>query len=81
MKLRSDVTTMTDCFQLLCGSYPPNFECPQVFQMLDDNVYSLKSTVNAENNIAVFSTNWKCDGSHKLLLNGELIRRLSLLIK
>lgn len=40
--------------------------------MLDDNVYSLKSTVNAENNIAVFSTNWKCDGSHKLLLNGEL---------
>lgn len=36
------------------------------------NVYSLKSTVNAENNIAVFSTNWKCDGSHKLLLNGEL---------
>lgn len=23
-------------------------------------------------NIAVFSTNWKCDGSHKLLLNGEL---------
>lgn len=40
--------------------------------MLDDNVYSLKSTVNAENNIAVFSTNWKCDGSHKILLNGEL---------
>ena len=40
--------------------------------MLDDNVYSLKSTANAENNIAVFSTNWKCDGSHKLLLNGEL---------
>lgn len=32
----------------------------------------MKSTVNAENNIAVFSTNWKCDGSHKLLLNGEL---------
>lgn len=28
--------------------------------------------LNAENNIAVFSTNWKCDGSHKLLLNGEL---------
>lgn len=28
--------------------------------------------MNAENNIAVFSTNWKCDGSHKLLLNGEL---------
>ncbi|WP_288910470.1 hypothetical protein [uncultured Bacteroides sp.] len=59
-------------FPTLCGSYPPNFECPQVFQMLDDNVYSLKSTANAENNIAIFSTDWKCDGSHKLLLNGEL---------
>lgn len=59
-------------FPTLCGSYPPNFECPQVFQMLDDNVYALKSTANAENNIAVFSTDWKCDGSHKLLLNGEL---------
>lgn len=59
-------------FPTLCGSYPPNFECPQVFQMLDDNVYSLKSTANAESNIAVFSTDWKCDGSHKLLLNGEL---------
>ena len=58
-------------FPTVCGSYPPNFECPQVFQMLDDNVYSLKSTANAENNIAVFSTDWKCDGSHKLLINGE----------
>lgn len=59
-------------FPTLCGSYPPNFECPQVFQKLDDNVYSLKSTANAEKNMAVFSTDWKCDGSRKLLLNGEL---------
>lgn len=59
-------------FPTLCGSYPPNFECPQVFQMLDDNVYSLKPTANAESNIAVFSTDWKCDGSHKLSLNGKL---------
>lgn len=58
-------------FPTLCGSYPPNFEYPQVFQMLDDNVYSLKSTANAENNIAVFSTDWKCDGSQSLLLNGK----------
>lgn len=40
--------------------------------MLDDNVYSLKPTANAESNIAVFSTDWKCDGSHKLSLNGKL---------
>lgn len=59
-------------FPTLCGSYPPNFEYPQVFQMLDDNVYSLKSTANAESNIAVFSTDWKCDGCHKLSLNREL---------
>ena len=59
-------------FPILCGSYPPNFEYPQVFQMLDDNVYSLKSTANAESNIAVFSTDWKCDGCHKLLLNRKL---------
>ena len=57
-------------FPTLCGSYPPNFECPQVFQMLDDNVYSLKSTANAENNIAVFSSDWKCDGSRSLQING-----------
>ena len=59
-------------FPTLCGSYPPNFEYPQVFQMLDDNIYSLKSTANVENNMAVFSTDWKCDGSHNLLLNGKL---------
>ena len=58
-------------FPTLCGSYPPNFEYPQVFQMLDDNVYSLKSAANAERNVAVFSTDWKCDGSHELLLNGK----------
>ena len=58
-------------FPTLCGSYPPNFECPQVFQMLDENVYSLKSTANAEINMAVFSTDWKCDRSHELLVNGE----------
>lgn len=59
-------------FPTLCGSYPPNFEYPRVFQMLDDNVYSLKSTANAEKNMAVFSTDWECDGSRQLLLNGEL---------
>lgn len=58
-------------FPTLCGSYPPNFECPQVFQKLDDNVYVLKSTANAESNIAVFSNDWICTGSHELLLNGK----------
>lgn len=56
-------------FPTLCGSYPPNFDCPQVFQMLDDNVYALKSTANAENNIVVFSNDWVCEGRRELLIN------------
>ena len=59
-------------FPTLCGSYPPNFECPQVFQMLDENVYSLKSIANTECSMAVFSADWKCEGSHELSINGKL---------
>lgn len=59
-------------FPTLCGSYPPNFEYPQVFQMLDENVYSLKSIANTECSMAVFSADWKCEGSHELSINGKL---------
>ena len=33
------------------------------------NVYSLKSTANAEHNISVFSSDWECSGSHTLIIN------------
>lgn len=56
-------------FPTICGSYAPNFEYPLVFQMLDENVYSLKSTANAEHNISVFSSDWECSGSHTLIIN------------
>ena len=46
-------------FLTIAGCYPPNFEYPQVFQMLDDNLFCMSKTANAENNMAVFSREWK----------------------
>ena len=57
-------------FPTLCGSYPPNFDYPQVFRMLDENVYALKSRADAEKNIVIFSGDWQCEGSRDIVLNG-----------
>lgn len=46
-------------FLTIAGCYPPNFEYPQVFQMLDDHLYSMSETANVENNMAIFSHEWK----------------------
>lgn len=46
-------------FLTIAGCYPPNFYYPQVFQMLDDNLYSMLETANAGNNVAIFSHEWK----------------------
>lgn len=46
-------------FLTIAGCYPPNFEYPQVFQMLDDHLYSMSKTANVENNMAIFSHKWK----------------------
>lgn len=46
-------------FLTIAGCYPPNFYYPQVFQMLDDNRYSMSETANAGNNVAIFSHEWK----------------------
>lgn len=35
-------------FLTIAGCYSPNFYYPQVFQMLDDNLYSMSETANAE---------------------------------
>ena len=49
-------------FLTIAGCYLPNFEYPQVFQMLDDNLYSKSKTANSEKNIVIFSPVWKgCD--------------------
>ena len=46
-------------FLTIAGCYPPNFEYPQVFQMLDDHLYSMSKTANVENNMAIFSHKWE----------------------
>ena len=46
-------------FITVAGCYPPNFEHPQVFQMLEDNVYSNCNTAKSEHNIAIFTSHWK----------------------
>lgn len=61
-------------FLTIPGSYPPNFEDPQVFQMLNDKVYIKKDTANTENNIAVFSSQWQCEGSHILKIRDMELR-------
>lgn len=59
-------------FLTIAGCYPPNFEHPQVFQMLNDNLYSMGETGNAENNIAIFTPEWKEDKSHDITINEQL---------
>lgn len=46
-------------FLTIAGCYPPNFEYPRVFQMLDDHLYSMSKTANVENNMTIFSHEWK----------------------
>lgn len=45
-------------FLTIAGSFAPNFDYPQVFQMLDNNIYAMSETGNSEKNIALFSESW-----------------------
>lgn len=58
-------------FLTIAGCYPPNFEYPQVFQMLDDNLYTKSETANAENNIAIFTSEWRNAESKSILIEGN----------
>lgn len=58
-------------FLTIAGCYPPNFEYPQVFQMLDDGLYCQCETANAENNIAVFTAQWKDENSKKMTIENN----------
>ena len=60
-------------FLTIAGCYPPNFEYPQVFQMLDENLYCKSETANAENNIAIFYGTWKCDASGAIQINDQIL--------
>lgn len=58
-------------FLTIAGCYPPNFEYPQVFQMLDDNLYTKSETANAENNIAIFTSEWRNSESKSIIIEGN----------
>ncbi len=58
-------------FLTIAGCYPPNFEYPQVFQMLDENLYRWGETANAECNLAVCSSNWITDGAKHVNICGK----------
>lgn len=58
-------------FLTVAGCYPPNFEFPQVFQMLDEHLYSRAETANSEKNIAIFSDVWQIDGAEGIQIAGQ----------
>ena len=58
-------------FLTIAGSYPPNFEVPQVFQMLDDNIYSKSETAKSEEKIALFTSEWSCEGANPIHINEQ----------
>lgn len=45
-------------FLTIAGSFAPNFDYPQVFQLLDNNIYAMSETGNSEKNMALFSETW-----------------------
>lgn len=61
-------------FMTIAGCYPPNFEYPQVFQMLDENLYRFGETANAEHNMAIFTSNWKTEGANSIEICGQELR-------
>lgn len=56
-------------FLTVAGCYPPNFEMPQLFQMLDENLYSKSETANAEDNIAIFNSDWKHNSANQIVIS------------
>lgn len=60
-------------FLTIAGCYPPNFEYPQVFQMLDDNLYCKSETANVENNIAIFTPQWNSDNANSITVGEQTL--------
>lgn len=58
-------------FLTIAGSFAPNFDYPQVFQMLDNNIYTMSETGNSEKNIALFSESWSNLGSTPITIAGH----------
>ena len=60
-------------FLTVCGCFAPDFNYPQVFQMLDDNIYIKSETSNKENNIVVYSLPWNGINSHPITIEGRCL--------
>lgn len=58
-------------FLTTAGSFAPNFDYPQVFQMLDNNIYTMSETGNSEKNIALFSEAWSNLVSTPIVIAGH----------
>ena len=61
-------------FLTISGSYPPNFNYPQLFQKVDDTLYTKCTTASSENNIAVFSNEWSCADFKLIEIQGTTYR-------
>ena len=55
-------------FLTIAGSYPPNFDYPQLFQKVDDTLFTKCATANSENNIAIFSNEWHCSHANDITI-------------
>lgn len=58
-------------FLTISGSYPPNFDYPQLFKKVDDTLYTKCTSANSENNIAIFSNEWQCANSNVIEIQGN----------
>lgn len=58
-------------FLTVAGCYPPNFEYPQMFQMLNDNVYGRCNTADSDKNIAIFTPQWECESAQPMMICGR----------
>lgn len=51
-------------FLSIPGCYAPDFSTPQIFQKIEGSLYIANTkTANTQNNIAVFSAEWRCENS------------------
>jgi hypothetical protein len=60
-------------FLTIAGCYPPNFEQPQVFQMLYENIYIKHETANSENNIAIFTQDWEVNDAQAINIGEQAL--------
>lgn len=61
-------------FLTIAGCYPPNFSNPQVFQLLEKDMYTKTNTAHSENNIAVYTLDWHTQDQNNIIINNVAYR-------